>query len=380
MLLIGLECSAQKNIGGLQPGATFDWGPPARKHETARLEIRTSRQKNWKKKFPTDSFRNPLHRLRRALHRRRRRRRAMEAKISSLCTSLSAVLNHADDSSRALSDALSRCPIHLESAARGFLQGLERRSEAAGADLSRLESMAFGTVSFEELLGHCGEALSMFSRHADAIESRLAAFGYVPPEEEASEDVEEDWDDEKLPGVAGNGCFGGTSSLLRSSREMVDDDDALYPYVDSGLSGNADILHRKPESVADIEKNVKDAESALPPKETNDQGALPPKETNGQGNDAQGAIKASKEDYEKLPPYMKTLATWEELQEAISKLNSYFGSDKTQGNVALNQDDVGEIGLGRKGRSYLLILLRMNQLAMENIDGSIFYNIRKSDS
>jgi hypothetical protein len=50
-------------------------------------------------------------------------------------------------------------------------------------------------------------------------------------DEEASEDVEEDWDVEKLPGVAGNGCFGGTSSVLRSSREMVDDDDALYPYV-----------------------------------------------------------------------------------------------------------------------------------------------------
>ncbi|BAH95795.1 hypothetical protein OsI_39175 [Oryza sativa Indica Group] len=292
----------------------------------------------------------------------------MEAKISSLCTALSSVLNHADDSSRALSDALSRRPIHLESAARGFLQGLERRSEAAGADLSRLESMAFGTVSFEELLGHCGEALAMFSRHADAIESRLVAFGYVPPDEEASEDVEEDWDVEKLPGVAGNGCFGGTSSVLRSSREMVDDDDALYPYV-CGLSGSTEILYRKPESVADVENKVNDAESMIPPKETN-----------GQGNDAQGAIKASKEEYEKLPPYMKTLATWEELQEAISKLNSYFSSDKTQGNVALNQDDVGEIGLGRKGRSYLLILLRMNQLAMENIDGSIFYNIRKSDS
>uniref|UniRef100_A0A0D3HWX5 Uncharacterized protein n=1 Tax=Oryza barthii TaxID=65489 RepID=A0A0D3HWX5_9ORYZ len=292
----------------------------------------------------------------------------MEAKISSLCTALSSVLNHADDSSRALSDALSRRPIHLESAARGFLQGLERRSEAAGADLSRLESMAFGTVSFEELLGHCGEALAMFSRHADAIESRLVAFGYVPPDEEASKDVEEDWDVEKLPGVAGNGCFGGTSSVLRSSREMEDDDDALYPYV-CGLSGSTEILYRKPESVADVENKVNDAESMIPPKETN-----------GQGNDAQGAIKASKEEYEKLPPYMKTLATWEELQEAISKLNSYFSSDKTQGNVALNQDDVGEIGLGRKGRSYLLILLRMNQLAMENIDGSIFYNIRKSDS
>ncbi|BAT18156.1 Os12g0623400, partial [Oryza sativa Japonica Group] len=126
-----------------------------------------------------------------------------------------------------VSDTAPACDA--ESAARGFLQGLERRSEAAGADLSRLESMAFGTVSFEELLGHCGEALAMFSRHADAIESRLVAFGYVPPDEEASEDVEEDWDVEKLPGVAGNGCFGGTSSVLRSSREMVDDDDALTP-------------------------------------------------------------------------------------------------------------------------------------------------------
>jgi hypothetical protein len=78
-----------------------------------------------------------------------------------------------------VSDTAPACDA--ESAARGFLQGLERRSEAAGADLSRLESMAFGTVSFEELLGHCGEALAMFSRHADAIESRLVAFGYVPP-------------------------------------------------------------------------------------------------------------------------------------------------------------------------------------------------------
>lgn len=36
--------------------------------------------------------------------------------------------------------------------------------------------------------------------------------------------------------------------------------------------------------------------------------------------------------------------------------------------------------IGRKGRSYLLILLRLNQLAMETIDGSIFYTLRKNDS
>uniref|UniRef100_A0A453JJS6 Uncharacterized protein n=1 Tax=Aegilops tauschii subsp. strangulata TaxID=200361 RepID=A0A453JJS6_AEGTS len=68
----------------------------------------------------------------------------------------------------------------------------------------------------------------------------------------------------------------------------------------------------------------------------------------------------------------------EELHDAVSKLNAYFGGDKAQG--SLNQDDVASIGLGRKGRSYLLILLRLNQLAMETIDGSIFYNLRKNDS
>ena len=53
--------------------------------------------------------------------------------------------------------------------------------EAAGADLALLESMAFGTVSVEELLGHCREALNIVSRHADAVEARLVSHGYVAP-------------------------------------------------------------------------------------------------------------------------------------------------------------------------------------------------------
>lgn len=53
--------------------------------------------------------------------------------------------------------------------------------EAANEDLAHLDSMTFGAVSFEELLGHCGEALNVYARHADAIESRLASFGYESP-------------------------------------------------------------------------------------------------------------------------------------------------------------------------------------------------------
>jgi hypothetical protein len=113
----------------------------------------------------------------------------------------------------------------------------------------------------------------------------------------------------------------------------------------------------------------------------------------------------------------------QELQEAISKLNSYFGGEETQGSLALNQDDIGVCAslslkfkmsivlacfdvsmiqaldefllwnwlqklwyfltllliVGRKGRSYLLILLRLNQLTMETVDVSIFYALRKND-
>uniref|UniRef100_A0A453JJS0 Spindle and kinetochore-associated protein 3 n=1 Tax=Aegilops tauschii subsp. strangulata TaxID=200361 RepID=A0A453JJS0_AEGTS len=209
---------------------------------------------------------------------------------------------------------------------------MDRRVEAAGADLARLESMAFGTVSVEELLGHFREVHNIVSRHADAIESRLVFFGYVAPEVEEEEEGA-DLGDLDVPG---NGLLGGSSSVL-----SVDDD----------------------------QKILEEAEEPTPPQT----------ETYEQDDNAfQGMIRASKEEYDKLPPYMKTLASWEELHDAVSKLNAYFGGDKAQG--SLNQDDVASIGLGRKGRSYLLILLRLNQLAMETIDGSIFYNLRKNDS
>ncbi|KQJ85720.1 uncharacterized protein LOC100833636 [Brachypodium distachyon] len=266
----------------------------------------------------------------------------MEVSISSLCGALSDVLSHANTSSR----ALSRRPIPLESATSAFLQRMDRRVEAAGADLARLESMAFDTVSVEELLGHFREALGIVSRHADAVGSRLASFGYVAPE---VEDEAEDGNEGELE-VPENRCFGGSSSVLRSGRERFDDDDAF---------------------VDDAQEITKEAEELIPPE----------KETDGQdGDSSRGKIRASKEQYEQLPPYMKTLASWEELHDAVSKLNSYFGGAKSEESIALNQDDVGSIGLGRKGRSYLLIFLRLNQLTMQTIEGSIFYTLRKSDS
>ncbi|KAI4988552.1 hypothetical protein ZWY2020_030182 [Hordeum vulgare] len=262
--------------------------------------------------------------------------RRMDALISAMCGSLSEVLTHADSHSRALSDALSRRAIPLESATNAFLQGLDRRVEAAGADLEHLESLAFGTVSVEELLGHCcrrSTSSPATPTPSSSASSPTATSPRVPlvllrswgsscclAGAEVEDEVEEEGRDTGELEVPRNGGFGGSSSVLRSARKRFDDDDDDDALNDKSVKGECD----------------------------------------------------------KLPPYMKSLASWEELHDAVSKLNAYFAGDKAQGR--LNQDDVGSIGLGRKGRSYLLILLRLNQLAMETIDGSIFYNLHKNDS
>ncbi|RCV24262.1 hypothetical protein SEVIR_5G069800v4 [Setaria viridis] len=311
----------------------------------------------------------------------------MERSILSLCASLSSVLDHADSSSRELADVVSRRPIHLESTTTAFLQKLDRLTEAANEDLAHLDSMTFGAVSFEELLGHCGEALNVYARHADAIESRLASFGYEPPKVEPEVDTEvQDGDIGKL-GDPASGCFGVSSSLLRSSKgRFRDDEDPLFGESLKSLGFSDACLATLSSEVTDNGENLKelykDPESADEGKKIMKEAELiaPQSKRDNQGNSFKEMIRASKEEYEQLPPYMKSLASWEELQEGISKLNSYFGSDEAKGSVSLNQDDVGAIGLGRKGRACLLMLLRLNQLTMEAVDGSTFYTLRKNNS
>ncbi|KAF9589874.1 hypothetical protein IFM89_029114 [Coptis chinensis] len=53
-----------------------------------------------------------------------------------------------------------------------------------------IESMAIGTVSFEELLGHCNELYKKNETNLFEIEDRFMDFGYVPEVE--IEDEEED--------------------------------------------------------------------------------------------------------------------------------------------------------------------------------------------
>lgn len=61
-----------------------------------------------------------------------------------------------------------------------FLNSTDKHVCSANGDLNHLESMVFGTVSFEELLGHCNEVLKINQKYISNIEDQISHFGYVP--------------------------------------------------------------------------------------------------------------------------------------------------------------------------------------------------------
>uniref|UniRef100_K3XKB5 Uncharacterized protein n=1 Tax=Setaria italica TaxID=4555 RepID=K3XKB5_SETIT len=311
----------------------------------------------------------------------------MERSILSLCASLSSVLDHADSSSRELADVVSRRPIHLgnhHAHLPSFPYPVDDDrvpAEAGPADGSgergprapRLHDLRCC------LLRGAPRPLRRGAQRLRAPRRRHRV------EPEVDTEVQ-DGDIGKL-GDPASGCFGVSSSLLRSSKgRFRDDEDPLFGESLKSLGFSDACLATLSSEVTDNGENLKelykDPESADEGKKIMKEAELiaPQSKRDNQGNSFKEMIRASKEEYEQLPPYMKSLASWEELQEGISKLNSYFGSDEAKGSVSLNQDDVGAIGLGRKGRACLLMLLRLNQLTMEAVDGSTFYTLRKNNS
>ncbi|KAG8502647.1 hypothetical protein CXB51_000155 [Gossypium anomalum] len=78
-------------------------------------------------------------------------------------------------------------------------------------------------------------------------------------------------------------------------------------------------------------------------------------------------LQVSKDGYESLPSYMTSLASWEKINSSLNK------KEKTKGYNYFYQDEIEALGLGPKGRAYLLLLVRMNHLIVETTDGRISY-------
>ncbi|XVF07460.1 hypothetical protein REPUB_Repub06bG0140800 [Reevesia pubescens] len=145
----------------------------------------------------------------------------MEDVITNLSKSLGSFCNNLESSCDALKQSIDRRPIPLDSASSTFIQCLNRRVSTATSDLNLLDSMSFGTVSFEELLGHCYEIFNKNQSDLLHLQDRLKPLGYLPQAE--IEDEDENEEEEILDSKESS--FATTSSVTKSLKE----DPLLYP-------------------------------------------------------------------------------------------------------------------------------------------------------
>ncbi|PSS15830.1 Angiomotin like [Actinidia chinensis var. chinensis] len=301
----------------------------------------------------------------------------MDDSIRVFGKALASFCNDLQRSCDALKQSVDRRPIPLDSASSTFVQCLNRRVSSTSSDLNMLESMSFGTVSFEELLGYCNEVYKKNQSDLAELEDRLGSFGYVPEPDIDEEDVASD----------------DSNVGLGFELKMVDADPLLEDSLSLKDLGLSDVCLATIASEAN--KNVDSLDISVPelmnPCNENQHGMKgqyrpAPKfldMTAGEVEDdlksvgvPQSVINISKDDYENLPSYMKTLASWEDLLAAVEKMNSIMSQKKiTKGGSFFHQDDLASMDLGHKGRSYLLLLLRMNRLVVETVDGLISYRV-----
>ncbi|KAK9289296.1 hypothetical protein L1049_007451 [Liquidambar formosana] len=305
----------------------------------------------------------------------------MEDSISTFCKTLASFCNHLQSSCDALKQSVERRPIPLDSASSTFIQCLNRRVSSASSDLNLLESMSFGTVSFEELLGHCNEVYKKNQSDVPELEDRLKSLGYVPDTE-----INIDEDDE----VSGLSTPFGIDSTPGSVMKMLQEDflfDESLSLQNLGLSDVclATLASEANGNISNPDISSRELMGLHEDKMGPYQPATKILETI-EGDDAEEDLKSvavsnsvisvTKDDYESLLSHMKSLAPWEDLLAAVEKMNlSLSKKDNMNGGNFFRQNEIASLGLGPKGRSYLLLLVRMNKLVVETVDGVISYRV-----
>ncbi|KAL6133773.1 hypothetical protein ACLB2K_066007 [Fragaria x ananassa] len=286
----------------------------------------------------------------------------MDDSIRSYCNSMASFCNHLQSSCDALKTSIDRRPIPLATASSTFIHSLSRRVSAASAHLNLLETMSFDTVSFEELLGHCNEVFKDNQTRLLHLQDRLQPFGYVP-------EIEIDEDDDV-----------STPITEQDGSDAPEDDDDL---LDESLSLKKLGLSDASLATLAFQANARneDQDVSFPSKDSSGASGDGGLSDSGEAEDKQmialaplQLVKVCRDDYECLPSYMKSLAPWEDLLAAVEKINSGL-KQKTSGGNFFHQDEISSLGLGPKARSYLLLLVRMNQLVVETVDGVISYRV-----
>ncbi|XP_071719313.1 uncharacterized protein [Rutidosis leptorrhynchoides] len=283
----------------------------------------------------------------------------MEDSIAQFRDGVARFCNHIESSSAALLQSVNRRPIPFDSASLSFVQCLNRRVSTATSDLNLLESMTFDTVSFEELLGHCNEVYKKNEIDIADLEDRLSVFGYVPGLE--INEPEDDVNDSKPNTSLNLKNTMEDDSLLADAIEAYNlyfsfskDEFHMHPFTAGNNTIEMDRLYEPTSDITEIEK---DEQHELKPFE-----------------DSESVINVPKDVYESLPSYMKSLASWEDLLVVVEKIKLHL-QQKTKNRNFFTQDEISYLELGPKIRSYFLLLVKINILVVETIDGLISYRI-----
>lgn len=298
--------------------------------------------------------------------------------MNKLSKSLANFCNNLESTSHAFKQSLDRRPIPLDSASTTFIQSLNRRVSSIMGDLNLLESMSLGTVSFEELLGHCNQLYKLNHSHLLHLHSHLQSFHYISPSD-GVEDLEEDFMAHSICGSPEPETQLSGSRFRSITNNM--DDDSLFDKSPSLLNlGLSDICLATLASGGGRGHDALDSPPKLHSLEVQNQNAV-----NYIGGEERDELKLSEtsklilvsdDDYESLPSYMKSVAPWKDLQSAVEKMNSFLSK---KGNMEqctfFHPEELESMGLGTKGRSYVLLLVRMKRLNVETNNGLISYRV-----
>ncbi|GAB4834113.1 hypothetical protein Ancab_032373 [Ancistrocladus abbreviatus] len=320
----------------------------------------------------------------------------MEESITKLNQTLASFCNNLQSSCDALRQSLDRRPIPLDSASTTFIQSLNRRVSPLSKDLNLLESMSFGTVSFEELLGHCNEVYKKNQSDLVQLHYRLESLGYVSSKLEIDEDevdvlassVASGLDSGVLNGEDGlhvADSYGGSilksledNSLFEESLSLrnLGLSDVCLATIESEGDGRIDELDLSSNALVNYEKEEGNAK-AQSQHATNSFNEVDEDEDKCKFiKTSISKILVSKDDYESLPSYLKILASWEDLHTAVDKINSSLSKKaNTKESNYFCSEELESMGLGPKARSYLLLLVRMKRLLVEANNGLISYRI-----
>lgn len=306
----------------------------------------------------------------------------MEENINNLSKNLANFCNNLQSNSSAFKQSLERRPIPLDFASTTFMQSLNRRVSSITGDLNLLESMSLGTVSFEELLGHCNHLYKLNHSSLLHLHSSLQSLHYIPSSDSV-DDLEEDF-------MAQSGCDTpepesqyNTPHYGSITNNNMDDDSLFEESPSFQKLGLSDISMAILASGGVCKHDVLDNPPKLYRSDVQNHDTPCILNTvDGEEKDEPNLCETSKlilvsnEDYESLPSYMKRVASWEDLQSAVEKMNSFLSKKgSTKESYFFHPEELESMGLGSKGRSYVLLLVRMKRLNVETDNGLISYRV-----